>query len=189
MSLSSPDPVAAAKANLDAFFGFTGKVFEGVEKLAALNLQVVRSTLAEAYENMQKAHGTPEPQQWLTLQAGFSGPFAEKWLSYNQQVFDIASTTQADVAQLAQAQYERYNERFQAFVEEAAARAPAGSEAAVAAWKSALAATTTLYETLQKTGQHAVHVAGSQFEALTATASKAARSNAEQASANAGAKR
>jgi len=189
MTLLSPDQVTAAKANVDAFFGLTGKIFEGFEKLAALNLQAVRATLAETQENMTKVSGTTEPQQWFSLQTGFSGPFAEKSLSYGRQVFEIASTTQAEVTQLAQTQYERYNSRMQELVEEAAKRTPAGSEAAIAAWKSAMAATTTLCETLQKTGQQAVQIAESNFEAVTATASKAVRSNAEQAPVAAGAKR
>ncbi|CAE6808569.1 phasin family protein [Paraburkholderia haematera] len=188
MTLLSPEHVAAAKSNLDAFFGVAGKVFEGAEKLVALNLQVVRATLAEAQENISKVSDTTEPQQWFVLQAGFTGPLAEKSLSYSRQVFDIATTTQAEVAQLAQANYARYNDRVQAFVEDAAKRAPAGSEAAIVAWKSAIAATTTLYETLQKTGQQAVQVAESNFDALTASAAKAARSNSAQAPVTTGAK-
>ncbi|MGF6900196.1 TIGR01841 family phasin [Paraburkholderia sp. GAS348] len=189
MTLLSPDQVAGAKTNVDAFFGLAGKIFEGVEKLAALNLQVIRAALAEAQENMAKVSGTTEPPQWFTLQAGFTGPFAEKSLSYGRQVFDIASTTQAEIAQLAQTQYERYSNRVQALVDEAAKSSPAGSEAAIAAWKSTIAATTTLYETLQKTGQQAVQAVESNFEAVTATASKALRSNAEQAPVAGGAKR
>jgi phasin family protein len=188
MALSSPEQAVAFKAGLDAFFGLTGKVFEGAEKLAALNLQVVRSTLAEAQENMTKAPDTTDPLGWFALQPGVTGPCAEKSLSYGRQVFDIASSTQAELTQCAQAQYERYNARVQAFVEEAAKNAPAGSEAAIAAWKSAISATAALYETLQKTGQQAVQVAGSNLEAVTATASKAARRGAEQVAATAGAK-
>jgi phasin family protein len=187
MALSSPDQAAAVKASLDAFFGLTGKVFEGAEKLVALNLQVVRSTLAEAQENMTKAPGTTDPLQWFALQSGLTGPFAEKSLSYGRQVFDIASATQAELTQFAQAQYERHNARVQAFVEETAKNAPAGSEAAIAAWKSAISATTTLYETLQKTGQQAVQAAESNFNSVTTTASKAAR-RAEQVPVAAGAK-
>ncbi|MFL9862394.1 phasin family protein [Paraburkholderia madseniana] len=191
MALSSPEQIAASqKASLDAFFGLTGKVFEGVEKLVALNLQVVRSALAESQENLTKAPATTDPQQWFTLQAGFTAPFSEKSLAYGRQLFDIASTTQAEVAQLAQSQYERYNAKVQALVEDAAKSAPAGSEAAIAAWKSAISATTTLYESLQKTGQQAVEMAGTNLEAVTASASKAAkRSAAESAAVAASAKR
>ncbi|SKD04775.1 phasin family protein [Paraburkholderia hospita] len=189
MALSSPEQIAASqKASLDVFFGLTGKVFEGVEKLVALNLQVVKSTLAESQENLTMAPGISDPQQWFTLQAGFTAPFAEKSLSYGRQLFEIASTTQAEVAQLAQTQYERYNARVQVFIEEAAKSAPAGSEAAIAAWKSAINATTTLCESLQKTGQQAAEMAGTNLEAVTASASKSAKRSAESASVAASAK-
>ncbi len=88
MTLLSPEHVANAKANVDAFFGVAGKAFEVVEKLVALNLQTVKATLAETQENLTKVSGT-EPQQWFTLQAGFIGPSAEKSLSYGRQVFDL----------------------------------------------------------------------------------------------------
>ena len=190
MALSSPEQIAASqKAGLDAFFGLTAKVFEGVEKLVALNLQVVRSTLTESHDNLTKAPGTTDPQQWFTLRAGYIAPFAENSLSYGRQLFDIASTTQAEVAQLAQTQYERYNANVQALIEEASKSAPAGSEAAIAAWKSAISATTTLCESLQKTGQQAVEMAGTNLEAATASASKAAKRSAESAIAAASAKR
>ena len=189
MALSSPEQVAASqKASLDAFFGLTGKVFEGVEKLVALNLQVVKSTLAESQDNLTKVPGVSDPQQWFTLQAGFTAPFVEKSLSYSRQLFDIALTTQTEVAQLAQAQYERYNARMQVFIEEAAKSAPAGSEAAIAAWKTAISATTTLCESLQKTGQQAVEMAGTNLEAVTASASKAAKRSDESAAVAASAK-
>jgi phasin family protein len=180
MALLSPEQLAVAKGNTDAFFELAGRIFEGFEKLIDLNLQVARATLAEAQANVTKVSGETEPQQWFALQAGFTEPFAEKSLSYSRQVFDIASSTQAEVARFAQAHYERYNDRVQAFVEETAKRAPAGSEAAIAAWQSAIASTTALYETLQKTGQQAVQIAESNVEAVTATASKAVRSNAGQ---------
>ena len=56
MTLLTPEQIAAAqKANFDTLFGLTNKAFEGVEKLVELNLQVVKSTLAESQENAQRA--------------------------------------------------------------------------------------------------------------------------------------
>ena len=50
----TPKQVAATqKANLDIFFGLTSRLVEGVEKLAQLNLQANRSTLAETHEHAQ----------------------------------------------------------------------------------------------------------------------------------------
>src|ERR1700738_5209442 len=73
---------AAQKANLDTLFGLTNKAFEGFEKLVQLNLEVVKSTLAEIQDNAQKALSVKEPQELLALQASPMQPFAEKILSY-----------------------------------------------------------------------------------------------------------
>jgi hypothetical protein len=60
-----------------------------------------------------------------------------------------------------------------------AVRAPAGSEAGIAAWKSVIELTNTLYETAQKSSQQAVQVANSNFDAAAVAASKAARRASE----------
>jgi phasin family protein len=186
MSLLTPEQVAAAQqANLGILFGLTSQFVEGAGKLAALNLTAARSTLAGTWENALKALSASGPQEWLAQQAALATPMAEKAQSYSRQVLEIVSTTQAEFARTAQTYYEAHNRRVQALVEDAARNAPAGSEAAIAAWKSAITTTSTLVETLQKTGQQAVQLAESNFEAATAVASKAARRTAEQASAGA----
>ncbi|CAE6869569.1 hypothetical protein R75461_08494 [Paraburkholderia nemoris] len=78
-----------------------------------------------------------------------------------------------------QTQHNQYCSRMQSLVEEAAKNAPAGSEAAIAAWKSAISATSSLYDRLQKTQQQAAEVAQGNLSALTVTASKAVRRSVE----------
>jgi hypothetical protein len=62
----------------------------------------------------------------------------------------------------------------QTVVEDATKNAPTGSEAAMAALNSAIAAANTLYETLQGAGQQAVEVTRSNLD-MAAAASKSAR--------------
>jgi hypothetical protein len=55
MTLLTPEQIGAAqKANLDTLFGLTNKAFDGFQKLVQLNLQVVKSTIAESQDNTQK---------------------------------------------------------------------------------------------------------------------------------------
>ncbi|MGF6482557.1 TIGR01841 family phasin [Paraburkholderia youngii] len=186
MNPSTPEQLAAAqKAHLDTAYGLATKVVEGVERLTELNLKTIQSTLAEAQQNALKAFSIQDPQAWLALQAAFVAPTAEKVQLYSRQLFEIVSATQGRFAQVAQAQYEAYNLRVQTLVEAVARSAPAGSEAAIAGWKSAIGATHTLIETLQKTSQQAVQVAESSLNAAATAASKTARRTAEQASASA----
>ncbi len=185
MNRSTPEQLAAAqKANLDTAYGLATKVVEGVERLTELNLKTIQSTLAEAQQNALKAFSVRDPQEWFALQAAFVAPTAEKVQSYSRQLFEIVSATHGEFAQVAQAQYDAYNRRVETLVEDVASSAPAGSEAAIAGWKSAVGATHTLVETLQKTSQQAVQVAESSFNAVATAASKTARRTAEQASAS-----
>ena len=117
MTLLTPEQIAAAqKTNLETLFGLTAKAFEGVEKLVELNLQVVKSTLAESQENAQRALSVKDAQELLALQASLAQPVAEKVLSYGRHVYEIASATQAEFARVAEAQYEEQNRKVQSLV-------------------------------------------------------------------------
>ncbi len=179
MSLLTPEQIAAAqKANIESLFGLTTKAFEGVEKLIELNLQVVKSTLAESQENVQRALSVKDAQELLALQASLTQPIAEKVLAYGRHVYEIASATQAEFAKVAEAQYEEQNRKVQALVDNVAKNAPAGSETAVAALKSAINAANTTYETVQKAAKQAVEIAETNFNAAAAVATKAANTAA-----------
>ncbi len=173
---------AAQKANLDTLFGLVNQAFEGFQKLVQLNLQVVKSTIAESQDNTQKALSVKDPQELLALQASLTQPFAEKVLSYGRHVYEIASATQAEFAKVAEAQYEARNRRAQTLVDNLAKSGPMGSEAAVAVIQSAITAANAAYETIHRATQQAVDIAGSNFDTAATAASQAAREGIEQAS-------
>ncbi len=184
MSLLTPEQfVAAQKSNLETLFGLTGKAFESVEKLVELNLQAVRSNLAESQEHAQRALSVKDAQELLALQTSYAQPLAEKLLSYGRHVYEIASATQAEFAKVAEAHLEEQNRKVQSLVDNVAKNAPAGSETAVAVLKSAINAANTTYETVQKATKQAVEMAESNFNAATAAASKAAAQASRSAAA------
>ncbi len=190
MSLLTPEQIVAAqKANLEILFGLTGKAFEGVEKLVELNVQALKSNIAESQEHAQRALSVKDAQEFLALQASFSQPAAEKLLSYGRHVYEIAAATQAEFARVAEAHFEEQNRKVQSLVDNVAKNAPAGSETAVAVIKSAISAANTTYETVHKATKQAVEMAESNFNAATAAASKAAAQASRSAAASASAKK
>src|SRR5471030_1145203 len=175
MTLLTPEQIAAAnKAQFDTLFGLTNKAFEGFQKVLALNLQVVKSTLAESQENAQRVLSVKDAQELLALQASLAQPVAEKAQSYSRQLYEIASATQAELARVAEAQYEEQNRKMQALLDNVTKNAPAGSETAVAVMKSAITAANTTYETIHKASKQAVEIAESNFNAAATAATKAA---------------
>lgn len=173
--LNTEQIIAAQKANLETLFGLTGKAFEGVEKLVALNLQVAKSALSEAGDTTKAALSAKDAQELLALQANLLQPSAEKAATYSRLVYDIAASTNADLTKAFEAQMADAQSKFMGLVDSAAKNAPAGTENATALVRSAIAAANNAIESVQKAAKQAADVAEANFQAVTQTAVKAAQ--------------
>ena len=99
--LNTEQFAATNKANFEVLMGLSAKAFEGVEQLAALNLQVVKAGLGEATETGLAALSAKDPQSLLALQAALLQPAAEKATAYGKQVYGIVAGIKADVEKVA----------------------------------------------------------------------------------------
>lgn len=171
--LTAEQLLAAQKANIQTLFGLTGKAFEGVEKLVELNLQVAKAALDEAGDATTAALSVKDAQELLSLQASYLQPTAEKAAAYTRHVYDITAATNAEVAKVAEAQVAEAQKKFLGLVDSASKNAPAGTENAVALVRSAVAAANNAFESVQKAAKQAADVAEANFQAITATATKA----------------
>ena len=172
--LTPEQVVAANKANIETLFGLTNKAFEGVEKLVELNLQVAKAAMGEVADTTVAALSVKDAQELLSLQASLLQPSAEKAVAYSRHVYDIAAATNAEVAKVAESQLADLQKKFVAAVDTASKNAPAGTESAVALVKSALSAANNAYESVHKAAKQAADMAEANFNAVTATAAKAA---------------
>lgn len=178
----TPEQLAAAnKANLEAFVELTAKAFESIEKLVALNMQAARSTMEESAEHAKAVLAAKGPQELVALQTEMVKPAQEKALAYGRQVYDIATSTQAEVSKLAEAQLAVAKDKFSELVAQAAKNAPQGSEGAVALVQNAVANATSAFESVQKAAQQAVSVAEANLKNLSETAEKATKAAAPKA--------
>ncbi|MEO6897719.1 MAG: phasin family protein [Caldimonas sp.] len=167
--------VTAQKSNVETLFGLTGKAFEGVEKLIELNLQVAKSAMSEAAQTTQAALSAKDAQELMALQASLLQPAAEKAAAYSRYLYEIASSTGAEVQRVAEATGADAQARFMSMIDTAVKNAPAGTENAVALVKSAVAAANNAIETVQKASKQAVEVADANFQAMSSTAVRATK--------------
>lgn len=182
MTLPTPEQFAASqKASLETLVGLTNKAFDSAVKLAELNIQTARDAFAQGQEQAQAAFSAKDPQGFFAVQANLAQPAAEKAIAYGRSVYDIVSAAQSEFARAAEAHLAEQQRAVHSFVETAAKNAPAGSESAVAAIKTALNAASSAYESVNKATKQAVELAESNFEAATKVATKAATRAAKQA--------
>ena len=174
--LTAEQVLASQKASIETLFGLTAKAFEGVEKLVELNMTASKAALVEAAGTAQTVLNVKDAQELLAVQASLFQPLAEKTAAYSRHLYDIAAGTGAEFGKAFEAQASDAQKKFMTVVDNAAKNAPAGSETAVAVFKSAVAAGNNALESVQKAVKQATDVAEANFNAVANTAVNAAKS-------------
>jgi phasin family protein len=172
--------IATQKANIETLFGLTHKAFEGVEKIVELNLAVSKAALQDTANHAQSLLSVKDAQELLALQSTLMQPMAEKVASYSRHLYDIASGASAELSKVVEGQTADAQKKFVDLVDSASKNAPAGSEAAVAMVKSAVAAATNAMESVQKAVKQAADVAEANMSAVAETASSVTQSGTKK---------
>ncbi|MDM0053779.1 phasin family protein [Variovorax sp. J22R115] len=77
---------APAKASIDTLFSLNSQAFESAEQLSALNLQTIKTVLAEAQETSHAALLAKSPAELLKLQTETLKAAPQKAVAYGRQV-------------------------------------------------------------------------------------------------------
>ncbi len=173
--LNTEQFAATNKANVDMLVGLTTKAFEGVQQLAALNLQVVKTSLDEAAETARSALAAKDAKSLLALQAGALQPVAEKAAAYGRQVVEIVANTKAEFEKAAAEQAAGVQNSFLAAVDGLSKNAPEGASNGIALLKSSFAAANSAFDGLQKATKQAAEVAEANYTAVTDSVVKATK--------------
>ncbi|WP_426343624.1 TIGR01841 family phasin [Pseudoduganella sp. R-32] len=173
----------ATKANFESqfalFSSLTNKAFEGVEKFVDLNITAAKASLEESSVATKQLLAAKDPQEFFTLTAAQAQPVAEKAIAYGRHLASIATGTGAEFSKAAESQIAETNRKVISLVDEVSKNAPAGSESAVALFKSALNNANAGYEQFTKSAKAAaetfeanVNAAVNQFTAVAANGAK-----------------
>jgi phasin family protein len=176
-----PEDFAKSGFNFALFFANT--TFDGIERLALLNLAASRSVFEAAMSNFNALIGAKDVQSLVSLQKDLASPSIEKGMEYSRNVIAIASETKDKLAKEVETHVAETNAKVSGLVEKALASAPAGSEVAVAAVKTAIKTANEAYEGLNKAAKQAAEVAEASVSAATQATLKAANVVAPKAAA------
>lgn len=141
---------------------------DSAERLLALQLGFAKSALGDATRAARAASATQDPQQLLALRTKAAEEAMSQWLEYSRGLYEVASDAQAELAKLAEERLAEMQRAVTDTVEQAAKGAPAGSDVAVAAMKSSLAAATAAFDSFTKAARHAASFTDAGVKAATA---------------------
>jgi phasin family protein len=173
--LNTEQFTAANKATIDTLMGMSAKAYEGFEKLTALNLQVIKTSLGEAAETSLAAASVTDAQAALAFPSSLAQPAAERAAAYGRQVYEIMSSTKAEIESLAGEKTEGLKGSFMGVLEAASKNAPAGSTSGLDMFKTAMAAASNAFEGMQKAGRQMAEAAEANVNAISAAPAKVAK--------------
>jgi phasin family protein len=161
------------KTNVEQATRLAAIALENTEKLMKLNLATARNAWAQSVESAQAIAAVRDVQDLFALRAKLAETSVQHALAYSRNLYDLASQAQADYASASEEVWSNYTKGVATWVENATKSAPAGSDVAVNAFKSTVAATTAAFDQFQKATKQVVNLADASVRAAAAQAAKA----------------
>ncbi|HEX5477020.1 MAG TPA: phasin family protein [Burkholderiales bacterium] len=166
----TPEQIQAAnKANVETFLAVANAQFAALEKLASINTGIVRSAVEDSIANTRALLGAKDVQEFVNLQNSFAQPALEKAIAYSKSVYEVATGTNSELSKVTERRVAEWNENFVSLLDKVSKSSPAGSDVAVAAVKSMLAAANSAYDNFNKVAKQATEMAEANVSAATET--------------------
>ena len=175
MSINTEQFAAANKAAVDSLLSVANTALASAERIANLNLETARAAFEDSAANTKALLGAKDVQEAISIQASLAQPNIDKAVAYGRSVAEISIQTQEELAKLVEAQFGDFQKSVAGMLEKAAKSAPAGSDVAVAAVQSAIAAATSAFDNMRKSAQQVTALAQNNIAAATSATAKAAK--------------
>jgi len=162
--------LASNKAGVDALIGLASTQFSALERLSTLNFNVTKSAFEDGVSYAKAIVAAKDPQEFVSINASATQPVVEKAIAYSRSVYELATQAQNELTKFIESQAMEFNKSVSSNLDKFAKNAPAGSDVAVAAVKSALAAANSAYDSISRAAKQATDFAEANFSAATSVA-------------------
>ncbi|MGH8636181.1 MAG: phasin family protein [Burkholderiales bacterium] len=166
------------KSSIEAALSVANITLQSTERLIDLNLKTAKEALDESLRNAKALTEAKNVQDVVALQSSAAQPGIDKALAYSRSVYEVATQAQTELNKLVEARLTQVNEELIAALDKAAKAAPAGSEPAFAAFKSAMVMANSAYDTFAKVTRQAADAAVNNGSQVAAQVAKNARKKA-----------
>lgn len=171
--------IALHRQSLESAQAIALASFAGFEKLTQLNVQAAKASLEEGVQKGVSLLETKDVKALSDSLSESAQPAGDKFTAYARHVYEIASETGTEISKVVEKQFSEGNRQVTAAIEAMAKNAPAGSEGVVTLVKSAVTATNSAWDQVNKASRQVVEMT----EANVASATNAARTASKRKAA------
>ena len=145
---------------------------DSAERAMAIQLEYAKGALKQANLTAQAVSQVKDVPQLIALRTRLAENAVENMMGYSRSLYEVASDAQAELSRLAEQNMASYQQAVVEAVDQATKAAPAGSDVAVAAMKSSMAATTAAFDTFNKAARQVASYADAGVKASGASKRK-----------------
>jgi phasin family protein len=175
----TPEQIAAnGKLGVETMIALANANFVAYEKLAALNFNASKAAFEESMNHARALMNAKDIQEYVNINVAAAQPSLEKAIAYSRSIYELSTQQQAELTKFFESQAGEFNRSIVGLLDKYAKNAPAGSDVAVAAVKSALAAANSAYDSFAKVAKQATEIAEANIAAATAAVSKETKKKA-----------
>ncbi len=155
--------------------------YGGMENLGELNMAATTAAMGESFSHLKSVLSAKKPQEMMALQTSYVQPLSAKSMAYFQHVQTITTEGQSEFTAQLESKMAEAQKAFDDSIEQMTKNAPAGSEAAVAAFQSAMSNGQKAVESAQAAIKKATATAQANFETVSKQATDVAKKTTKAA--------
>lgn len=140
---------------------------DSTERLFKLNLDTGKQLLEQASERAAQLANIKDVQDVLGQRGHVTEGALESALAYSRNLYDVVSQNQSEIGKLLEEQVTAFNKQLVANMENLSKSTPAGSDFAVAAAKSSIAAAAAAVDSMTKAAKQVADFTDTSVKAAT----------------------
>jgi phasin family protein len=160
------------KESLETFVEFAGIAAAGVEKLLDVQMKIAKAVFADSVKHAKTVVAAKDVQELTEIQTSSVQPSAEKAAAYGRSIYSVVAETQTELGKFFEGRFADANKNLTTALDKAVKSAPAGSDVAVAAVKSAMAAANQAYDAFSKASKQVAEATEATISAAGTTTTK-----------------
>jgi len=163
---------AAQKASAEVMTSLMRTAFEGMQKMAELNMAATRDFFNTSVANANTLMSVKDVNDMSKVNQNLAKPNFDKVMGYSRNVYELMAEMQKEVASIMESQYGQFAKNASTAIDKTKTAAP-GGDVFAAAMKSMLDATNSAYNNMTSMAKQLSDIAESNIQAASTATSKA----------------
>ncbi len=164
--------LATNKENLESFVEFAGIAAAGAEKILDMQMKIAKAVFADTVKHAKTVVAAKDVQELTEIQSSIVQPSTEKATAYGRSLYSVVAETQTEMSKFFEGRFADVNKNLTTALDKAVKSAPAGSDVAVAAVKSAMAAANQAYDAFSKATKQVTEATEASISAASGATTK-----------------